>query len=548
MTNVAPIRPELLAGKLEKIENFELPRLFDEFVERPGLLRVLCYLQHVSQPRNYTGGLARFASDLIDATGDLIGTTQMHKAAIVRGSYSLSDAVCVVSEIPHSVREDIFGEHTESIEAVVGCRGFSFSTTTSIEEGDVRVEEWGDSPLKEISKGRRAFFNRELCSTLTPVRAKEVCTATAREDLADYLKNVCELPHVGLLPPSPRRAGHGRRSYREVVHGAPWYFVRIADALCAFIDRREKELRGEIAQTAITKLIETWTAKSRRMGLAVMIIGNSRFGKTESVQLEAAMRPGHCRIVQTPPGNTLSDLLREVARSIGLEVGPQANVRALAEKIDYVIRFLKLQLIFDEAQFLLPANYSRNTAPARLNWFRRTLMDQQIPAVLVCTPQSYLPAKLRFVKTTGFAIQQFEERIDKTVNLPVELDEADLLAVARVHFPDLSEDYLHYVVGKTAATERNYVSDIAKIARHALDNARENGRKLPLLADINAAMADVLPIVHAQQPQIPVPVTRRAAPLQRPRKPTAAPLPERSIRPTSDSFSRRETQPLTLSG
>jgi hypothetical protein len=46
----------------------------------------------------------------------------------------------------------------------------------------------------------------------------------------------------------------------------------------------------------------------------------------------------------------------------------------------------------------------------------------------------------------GFAMEQFDERILKTVQLPEELCEADLLAVARIHFPELASEYLQFVV------------------------------------------------------------------------------------------------------
>ena len=61
------------------------------------------------------------------------------------------------------------------------------------------------------------------------------------------------------------------------------------------------------------------------------------------------------------------------------------------------------------------------------------------------------------------------------MSLPVELSESDQLAVARVHFPNLADDCLELVVSEIMKTERDYVSDIAKIARHAKDNAQENG-------------------------------------------------------------------------
>ncbi len=511
MTTVAPIRPEFLATKFAKIDNFEEPDLLIELGGRPELRSVFCYLQHVSQPRNYPGGLGKFAADLIAASSDFIGTAHMHKAR-QRDRYTLAEATTIFSELTEWARSELFG---------INCELFEDAFLSGLHE---RTDGVGETRRDWIP----LFLNG-----LTPERARAVCTQAAQSELAEYLKETCELPHIGLLPVE------GERSQ---ANGAPWYFARIADGLVAFIEKRASGQHAAIAQTAITKLIETWTGKSRRMGTTVMIVGNSRFGKTETVQLEAATRPGHCRVVQTPPGNALSDLLREVAKALGIEVGPQTNGRALAELIDYILRHLKLQLIFDEAQFLLPANYSRNTAPARLNWFRRTIMDQQIPSVLVCTPQSYLPAKRRFEKATGFAMEQFEERIDKTVTLPAELDEADLLAVARVHFPDLSGDYLQYVVSKTLATERNYISDISKIARHAKDHAQENGRKRPILADINSAMADVLPTVPA--PSLQPVKTRKAAAVQRPCRRSAEPL--QSASTTFETEPRFARQSLTV--
>jgi hypothetical protein len=328
---------------------------------------------------------------------------------------------------------------------------------------------------------------------------------------------------------------------------APWYFVNVADALLAFMDARAKQLRLSLADTEVTHLVYRWIVKSRNMKRGIMIIGNSRFGKSEAAKLHAKMYPCSCRWVNTPEFNSVSDLLLEIAKSVGLEVGPTNAGRELRERIDYVLRFSGLQIIFDESQRLLPAVYSKNTAPARLNWVRRSFMEpgREIAAVFICTPQSYLPAKLAFVKKTGFAMEQFDERILKTVRVPEKLSEADLLAVARIHFPQLADEYLHFVVNKALATERNFVSDIEKIATLAKDNAREQDRKQPTLADIKAAIADVLPFALApidDRPSKP----RQKQPVQRPCKRPAAPLqPSRIDSENLPQFSR-ETRPVML--
>ena len=90
-------------------------------------------------------------------------------------------------------------------------------------------------------------------------------------------------------------------------------------------------------------------------------------------------------------------------------------------------------------------------------------------------------------------------------------------------FPNLSDEYLHFVVDKALATERNFVSDIEKIATLAKDNAREEGRERPLLCDIEAAIADVLPTTI--KPALPVPKTESKTLMHRPCKISADALP-----------------------
>jgi hypothetical protein len=121
------------------------------------------------------------------------------------------------------------------------------------------------------------------------------------------------------------------------------------------------------------------------------------------------------------------------------------------------------------------------------------------------------------------------------------LSESDLLAVARIHFADLSDEYLHYVVDKALATERNYVSDIEKIATLAKDNAREHGRDRPLLCDIEAAIADVLPTRPAAAPTAPLQPSILAA-----RKGAAKPVQASRTHLAILPSNRRETRPLAL--
>src|SRR5580704_2884635 len=99
---------------------------------------------------------------------------------------------------------------------------------------------------------------------------------------------------------------------------------------------------------------------------------------------------------------------------------------------------------FTQSKAAAKASDCAELPPPRRSPFARS--GPESDAVLVCTTQSYLPAKRRFVNKMGFAMEQFDERILKTVQLPEELCEADLLAVARIHFPELASEYLQFVV------------------------------------------------------------------------------------------------------
>ena len=541
---VPPIRSELLAGKIEKLLNFELPDLFDQFAEEPRFIRVLWFLEYVSKPQNYAGGLTKFAHDFIHACADQIGTAAMAKTGGARERYSAEDAIVIFKEMPAPHRKQVFGDDYWIFENAFLERDELATGRVTIER---IVEIWNvestEEPrvedVRESWNGTGAELLGLFTAKLTPVAARELCAQDARESLAGYFKRLCELPHVGLRP-------------NENGHGAPQYFNQVGPALLNFIEKRSADLRSKLAETEVTQLITRWMTKARTMRRPIMISGNSRFGKTEAVKLLCEMEPGNFRMVNTPASNAIGDLFREVARSLGIEVAAQNSVRDLRERIEYVLRFSNLALCFDEFQLALPASFSRNTAPARLNWVRRAVMDQGLAAVFICTPQSYLPAKNRFVRTTGFAMEQFDERILKTIHLPDELSEADLFAVARIHFAGLGDDYLQVVVGAALATERNYISDIEKIATLAKDNAREQGRDLPLLDDIEAAIADVLPtrptpatapLTTRKRPPI---AARIPMPPQGARKAPASPLQTARISLATLPESRRGMPPLAV--
>jgi hypothetical protein len=289
----------------------------------------------------------------------------------------------------------------------------------------------------------------------------------------------------------------------------------------------------------------------------VVIEGNSRWGKSEAVRTWCAMNAGRARLVETPPSSGESDLLRAVAKALGLEIDARRAGYELRAQIETVLQQSGICLVLDEAQFLYPSNFSRNTMPARLNWVRRTIMDAGLPCVFVCTPQSHQDARRRYLKATGFAIEQLDGRILKTVRLSEEISSEDLLAIARIHLRGLPEPYLEYVVRKAAATARNYVSDVSNIAALAFSNAEDAGRSTPNLEDIEGAIVDVLPALRAGVVETPPQRTgsRPATSLQAPCMDAGQAAPRRALASSrlgadaDDSEApRRDESPVILAG
>jgi len=418
-----PISIEAVASKLSAIRNFEHPKILAEMEANPRLIELLLFLQFISQPDNYPGGMDRFTRDLIADSRDLIGTRTMRE--IGERKLSASQAREIYESLPDRARVALGGsdEDFELAHLIGGPRD---------EVEDFKTAEERQRSL-ERRKEQKARVESLLRAAAWETFAK-LCTDTAQDDLARYLRELCELAHVGF--------GCVRENVSFQFNGirreAPWYFSEARAAVLRFMDRRAERLRAQIAETEITRIVFKWLGTARRTSRAVLISGNSRFGKTQALQTWCAMNPGVARLVNTPASSSESDLLREVAKAIGLESTPTAKASQLRDRIDYVLRNTRLMLVFDESHLFYPTNLSRNTAPARLSWVRRNVMDQGLPCAFCATPQSYNSAKRRFVKTTGHAIEQFDERLLKTVDLPTELAEADPLAVAKFHFPGIS--------------------------------------------------------------------------------------------------------------
>lgn len=106
------------------------------------------------------------------------------------------------------------------------------------------------------------------------------------------------------------------------------------------------------------------------------------------------------------------------------------------------------------------------------------------------------------MRATGYCLEQWEKRLLKTVELPNEIPQEDLLAIARIRLPGVPAKWLKYVVAAASIPERCYTVDVDNIAVHARILASEAGREEITFEDIENGVREVVP-------QIAIPQRRR---------------------------------------
>jgi hypothetical protein len=121
---------------------------------------------------------------------------------------------------------------------------------------------------------------------------------------------------------------------------------------------------------------------------------------------------------------------------------------------------------------------------------RTEIVDRNLPLAIAVTPQSFEAAVSRFVKKTRYTMEQFFGRNFLTCRLPDALREADMIAVAKFHFPGMDEDTLGYIASE-ARLSQNYLQAVEGIAKRAQWKAARANRSVGL-KDLRAAVAEVL--------------------------------------------------------
>jgi hypothetical protein len=260
---------------------------------------------------------------------------------------------------------------------------------------------------------------------------------------------------------------------------------------------------------------------ARSQNVPVPIVGDSRFGKTTAVSAWCKMRPGLARLVTVPESNRERDFFAAHADALGIGHHTKTTNQGLKRWVEFVHRHSGLFLVYDEAHMLVPVSYHKATPPRRLNWVRFQVIDRGRGCAFFSTPQSYRETLDAYVKKTGYCMEQWLGRLAPAVVLPESLDSADVLAVARIHFPDVPEPYLKLISARAMQSE-GYLKNMELCVKRALFLAGEHGRSKPDLADVKAAIDWLTPPSASPETPVAPPRRRISAPALQPAGRSAA--------------------------
>ena len=412
-------------------------------------------LQYVShQP----GGLARFAEELIAWHPEQIATPSMQRLGFNPGQVYRAEQVREVrGEIPHG--RDRFLLKGE----------FAEYDPIQCEPEIIEYEELGTG--RKDRRFNSKVLEAKMAANVHPscypaedfVRA---CRDAVCDHLASRLEKMC-------LDPATKIEGR-------------WYFPNLIPVMRAHFARRTDEIAKGLADTITKRQVFEALDYSLAADGITFIEGLARTGKTYSLKAWCEQRPGAARYIQVPPTNDDLSFYRRIAEALGVSSGLSMKSTQLRDRVERTARSAKLVLVFDEAHAILSQDYRCRRRPTRIAWLMNELVNYGVPVVLCATPQ-FMEDKVRIQERTGWAWEQFDGRIGHFTALERILAFEELLAVARVHLPDVEEEAL-FGVAKYAQASSSYVGGIEHVVKRARYLAQKEGRSNVTTRDVTEAI------------------------------------------------------------
>jgi hypothetical protein len=440
------IAPEQVAAKLRDNSTRQ------EVIANPRLGELLWFLQAISLK---PGGLAALAESIIgrfkDELGSLILPTNKER-------FTKEESITIWDNIPYAARRSF---QNGSFEA--------YNKADSEEEADMwesMTVDWANVPIR--TSQRAAISRNDSKPELSRELLIKAFAGFAITRLPELFVELCIDASKNLSP-------------------SPWFLPSLMKCLFLFMDDYAEEQRRKMAKTDVAERVFEVLDYAFEATVMVILEGDPRLGKSFSARSWCAMYPGRARMVPVPCHNRQIDLFRAIGEALGID--HRGRTSDLREKVEYTMRGSGLMLVFDEAHFLIPANFTDTTTPGRLNWVRTEIHDRDLPCVLIVTPQSFDTALKKYVKKTSHRFDQFFGRT-QTFKISSKISLDQIMAVARFHFPELNPALLKIIAGRAKQYGTSCLQKVEQIAKRARHLARKGGRPNISKEDLMEAMSE----------------------------------------------------------
>lgn len=453
------INPELVASKLKALRETSTVAEVEMFSRQAWSIQAADLR---------SGGLPAFVQQLISAAPEHFQFRAMVEAGRPEesGRYSLRQCLEIWKELANYKRT-VFSQFSvgdppkmNAVDSIdfEDLLVFFVDRRTTVEDAK------GDTPQAVALRSALTRFNLDYL--------KSDCQKTAQSKLPSLLADICQNDSTRLEGTS--------------------YCPALPALLAEQMVRHAASARVQLAETVVTKTVfrELEFACSERV--PVPIVGESRFGKTQSVMVWCEAYPGRARLVPVPDGNREVDFMRAHADAFGIDYTPSTPAPVLKDKVEFVLRHSGLMVVYDEAHYLVPSSYHKDTPPRRINWVRSKVMDQGVPCAFFATPQSHQQTLEKYVATTGYRVEQWLGRMAPTVILSDSIPFEQIVAVAKIHFPEIADVLLEELADRSI-NSAGYLKHIDMAGRRSRFLARERNHAVPTKRDVLDAIDEMMP-------------------------------------------------------
>jgi hypothetical protein len=293
-----------------------------------------------------------------------------------------------------------------------------------------------------------------------------------RRSIAGFLLDMCVNPAIQI----------------EAANACPM-FNRIADSLRAVKKRREEQAKAGFVLTESGRKVWQAFDFARANNALVLVDGREGIGKTEATEAYLRCHLGQARSVSVKGISNRNILFRDIAKALGLAASPCLKSREMQVPVEETLKRSKLLLIIDEAHHLFPRASRIYSRPELVDW-AWTLSNHGVPVALVTTPQ-FLSFVKESVVQVGWNWNQFKRRIKLYQSLARDTSKADMERVAQALLPGLASEGIKKVIAYAMLSQRD-LSGLGDIAREAKTRAAERESNRVTVADVDAAMAELM--------------------------------------------------------